>query len=70
MSVRYYFSIRHHVVAKTVLKVLILKIDPTDEFKHQQDPEYVYKVKDYEFWWNLSIETATKSKHNKPDIFA
>ena len=34
--------IRHDIVAKTVLKVLILKIDPTDKFKHQQDPEYVY----------------------------
>ena len=70
MSVRYYLPIRHDVVAKTVLKALILKIDPTDKFKHQQDPEYVYKVKDCEFWWNLSIKTATKLKHNKPDIVA
>ena len=70
MSVRYYLPVRHNIVAKTVLKALILKIDPTDEFKHQQDPEYVYKVKDCEFWWNLSIKTATKLKHNKPDIVA
>ena len=41
MSVRYYLPIRHDDVAKTVLKVLILKIDPTDKFQHQQDPEYV-----------------------------
>ena len=47
-----------------------MKIDPTDKFKHQQDPEYVYKVKDCEFWWNLPIKTATKLKHNKPDIVA
>ena len=39
MSVRYYLPIRHNVVAKTVLKTLILKIDPTDKFKHQQGPE-------------------------------
>ena len=58
------------MVAKTVLKALILKIDPTDKFKHQQDPEYVYKVKDCEFSWNLSIKTAAKLKHNKPDIVA
>ena len=70
MSVRYYLPIRHDVVAKTVLKALILKNDPTDKFKHQQDPEYVYKVKDCEFWWNLSIKTAAKLKHNKPDIVA
>ena len=23
-----------------------------------------------EFWWNLSIKTATKLKHNKPDLTA
>ena len=70
MSVRYYLPSRDDVVAKTVLKALILKIDPTDKFKHQQDPEYVYKVKECEFWWNLPIKTATKLKHNKPDIVA
>ena len=68
MSVRYYLPIRHDVVAKTVLKFLILKIHPTDKFKHQQDPEY--KVKDCEFRWSLSNKTATKLKHNKPDIVA
>ena len=45
MSVMYYLPIRHDVVAKTVLKAIILKIDPTDKFKHQQDLEFVYKVK-------------------------
>ena len=60
MSVRYYLPVRHKIVAKTILKALILKIDPTHKFKHQQDPEYVYKAKNHEFWWNLSIKTATK----------
>ena len=44
MSVRYYLPIRHDVVAKTVLNALILKNDPTDKFKYQQGPEYVYEV--------------------------
>ena len=70
MSVRYFLPVRHDVVAKTVLKVLILKIDPTDKFKHQQDPEYLYKAKDYEFSWNLFINAAMKLRHNKPDIVA
>ena len=43
-------------------------MNPTDKFKHQQDPEYVYK--DCEFWWNLFIKTATKLKHSKPDTVA
>ena len=68
MIVKYYLPIRLDVVAKTVLKALILKTDPTDKFKHQQDPEYVYKVKDCDFWWNLSIIIVTKLKHNKPNI--
>ena len=41
ISVKNYLPIRHDVVAKTVLRALILKIDPTDTFKHQQDLEYV-----------------------------
>ena len=68
MIIRYYLPIRLDVVAKTVLKALILKTDPTDKFKHQQHPEYVYKVKDRDFWWKLTITTATKLKHNKPNI--
>ena len=68
MSAGYYLPIRHEVVAKTVLKALILKTHPTDKFKHQQGPEYIYKVKGCEFSWNLSIETAIKIKHNKTDI--
>ena len=47
-----------------------MKIDPTDKFKHEQDSEYVFKVKDCEFWWNLSVKTATRVKHNKPDTVA
>ena len=67
MSIKYYLPVRHDI-AKTVLKALILKIDPTDKLKHRQDPEYVYKVKNCEFWWNLSIKTAAKLKHNKPIV--
>ena len=47
-----------------------MKIDLIDKFKHQQDPEYIYKVKDCKFWWNFSIKTATKLKHHKLDIAA
>ena len=52
-------GIIYQFFAKTVLKALLLKINPTDKFKHQQDPEYVCKVKDCEFRWNLSIKTET-----------
>ena len=68
MSVRYYLLIRHNVVPKTVLKNLILKTDQTDKFKYQQDSEYIYKVRNFEFWWNFSIQTTTKLKHSKTYI--
>ena len=61
-------GIIYQFFAKTILKALLLKINPTDKFKHQQDPEYVCKVKDGEFRWNLSIKTETW--YNKPDIVA
>ena len=68
MLVMYYLPVRHDVVAETVSKVLILKTHFTCKFKHQQDPEHIYKVRDCEFWSNISIQTATKLKHIKPDI--
>ena len=70
MSVRYYLAITHNVVAETFLKTLILKIGPIDKSKHQQDLEYIFKVKGYEFGRNLSIKTLTNLNHNKPDIIA
>ena len=44
MSIRYYLPIRHDIVAKTILKAMILKENPDDKFRHQRDAEYVYKV--------------------------
>ena len=37
VSVRNYLLIKHNVVPKTVLRVLILKTDPTEKFKYRQD---------------------------------
>ena len=49
MSIRFYLPIRHDVVAKTELKTIILKENPDDKFRHQRDPEYVYKVNNTEY---------------------
>ena len=32
------------------------------------EQEYIQKVGDNEYWWNLSINTAQKVPHNKPDL--
>ena len=29
---------------------------------------YIYKEHPREYWWNISIKTATKIPHNKPDL--
>ena len=68
MSVRYYLPLRYDLVAKSLLKSLILKQNPLDKYKHQKEPEYVYNIGNVEYWWNLSIQTTTKLPHNKPDI--
>ena len=36
--------------------------------KEINEQEYIQKVEDNEYWWNLSINTAQKVPHNKPDL--
>ena len=38
------------------------------KLKQNRDCEYVQTYNNYEYWWNLSIQTATKIPHNKPDL--
>ena len=47
---------------------MILKENPDDKLRHQRDPEYVSKVNNTEYWWNIPVQTAIKVLHNKPDI--
>ena len=49
MSIQFYIPIRHDIAAKTILKAIILKENPDDKFRHQRDPEYVYKVNNTEY---------------------
>ena len=32
------------------------------------DPEFIHKEHPQEYWWNISIKTAIKIPHNKPDL--
>ena len=68
MSVRYYLPIRHDVIAKTVYNALICKENPLFKKKDFDIPEYICTEGNCEYWWNVSVETATKIKHNKPDL--
>ena len=41
---------------------------PDKQITLSSDPEYIYKEHRRECWWNISIKTATKIPHNKPDL--
>ena len=30
--------------------------------------EFLKKIGDNKYWWNISIKTVTKITHNKPDL--
>ena len=68
MSARYYSPLRHDVIASTALKMIIKKNHPERNAKLLNKPEYVIKIDNHEYWWNMSIKTATKIPHNKPDL--
>ena len=68
MSARYYLPLRHDEVAKTVLNSHLKKFCPDKQIILSSDPEYIYKEHPREYWWNISIKTATKIPHNKPDL--
>ena len=68
MSVRYYLPVRHDVIAKTVYNALIKKQNINHNRGNFDTPEYIHKEGNTEYWWNFSVETATRLQHNKPDI--
>ena len=68
MSVRYYLPLRHDVIAKIVYNALTHKKNPSYRKGDLESPEYIHKEGNLEYWWNISIKTATKIPHNKPDL--
>ena len=69
MSAKYYLPLRHGVIASNVLKMIIKKNHPERRVKLLNESEYVIKIENHEYWWNMSIKTTTKIPHNKPDLF-
>ena len=68
MSVRYYLPLRHDVIAKIVYNAFIHKKNPSYRIRDLDSPEYIHKEGNLEYWWNISIKTATKIPHNKPGL--
>ena len=68
MSTRYYLPLRHDALAKYILKVIITKNHPNENYRDLNEYEFVKKIGDKEYWWNISIKTATKIPHNKTEL--
>ena len=68
MSSRFYLPLRYDEVAKTFLYSDIEKYSPDKKITLSNKLEYIYTEKPREYWWNVSIKTATKVPHNKPDL--
>ena len=68
MSARYYLPLRHDRMGKILYVSHIQKHSPETKVEKIQEPEYIRRVKHMEYWWNISIKTATKIPHNKPDL--
>ena len=45
-----------------------MKNHPEQNVKLMNESEYVLKIDNHEYWWNVSIKTTTKVIHNKPDL--
>ena len=65
MSSRYYLPLRH---------LLLLNMYTKNFEKNQiligsyNENQFIEKEGQMEFWWNVSITTLAKVKHNKPDL--
>ena len=44
-----------------------MKLVPECKVEYSAD-EFIHSEDNIEYWWNLSIKTAIKTKNNKPDL--
>ena len=58
---RYYLPLRHDVIVHNAH----IKENPSYQKYDLESPEYIHKEGNLEYWWNISIKTATKIPHNK-----
>ena len=59
--------LRHDPVAKAIYLEHTNK-NANTKVRFRNENEFIEKIGDYEFWWNVPIKASTKLPHNKPDI--
>ena len=67
MSSCYYLLLRHDVIVKYVYEQHRMKLVPRCKVESPAD-KFIHSEGNIEYWWNLSIKTARKTKNNKPDL--
>ena len=50
------------------MKAIITKNHPNERYRDLNEYEFIKKIGDKEYWWNISIKIATKIPHKKPDL--
>ena len=66
-SSHYYLPLRHDAIAKYVYEQHRMKLVPGWKVEYPAG-EIFHSEGNIEYWWNLSIKTAIKTKNNKPDL--
>ena len=56
VSSRYYLPLRHDAMGKCFLKAYIKKHHPDHKYIEKNENEYILKIDNTEYWWNISIE--------------
>ena len=62
MSTQYYLPLHYDALTKSSKNHLNKRYRDLNEY------EFIKKIGDKEYWWNISIKTATKIPHIKPDL--
>ena len=67
MSSCYYLPLRHDAIAKYVYDQHHMKLVPKCKVEYPAN-EFIHSEGNIEYWWNLPIKAAMKTKNNKPDL--
>ena len=67
MSSRCYLPLRYDAIAKYVYEQHSMILVPRCKVEYPAS-EFIHSEGNIEYWWNLPIKTAMKTKNNKPDF--
>ena len=67
MSSCYYLPLKHDAIAKYVYEQHCMKLAPRCKVEYPA-VEFIHCQGSIEYWWNLPIKTAIKTKNSKPGL--